>query len=196
MKVKMDFKTYSAGSAFLTGLSALGYAVSFVILRDPLWSSFFLMLLGLFAIPVFVALFLRVKEVDAAFAIVALVLAILGATGSLVHGGYDLANAINPPMTVEDLPFAVNPRGLLSFGVTGLAVLKFSWLLQKSKQFSSGFITLGLASGLLLLVIYIGRLIILNPADPILRWPILIEGFIVNPIWYIWLSQVLWGKKS
>lgn len=194
--MKMDFKTYSSASAIGAGLSAFGYAVSFVILRDPFWSGFFLMLSGLLALPVFVALFFKLKEVDAPFATVALILGILGAAGSLVHGGYDLANVINPPITVEDLPFAVNPRGLLSFGVTGLAVLKFAWLMQRSKQFPQGLSTLGLASGLMLLVIYVGRLIILNPADPVLRWPILIEGFIVNPIWYLWLGSILWGERS
>lgn len=189
--MKMNFKMYSSGSAILTGLVAFGYAVSFVILRDPLWSALFLMLLGLLAIPVFVALFFKLKEVETPFVVVALVLGIIGATGSLVHGGYDLANAINPPMTIEGLPFAVNPRGLLSFGVTGLAVLKFAWLMQRSKQFPQGLSTLGLASGLMLLVIYLGRLIILNPADPVLRYPILLEGFIVNPLWYLWLGMVL-----
>lgn len=195
--MKKLFEQYSAFSALGAGVVGFLYAVSFVILKDAALSALFLMLSGLLALPVVVALYARLKEVDEHFALIALILGVAGAFGYLVHGGYDLANVINPPKLVNiDLPSQVDPRGLLAFGVTGLAILKFSWLAQKNKAFPGGFTTLGLLSGLLLVVIYLARLIVLSPASPTLLYPVLLEGFIVNPIWYLWLASIFWGKKS
>ena len=144
-----------------------------------------------------VVLYQKVKAVEENFALIALILGIIGSVGLLIHGGYDLANVINPPAAANlDLPNQVDPRGLLAFGVSGLAILKFSWLLSKIKGFSVSFSTLGMISGLLLIEIYLARLIVLSPARPILLYPVLIEGFAVNPIWYIWLGSILGGKKA
>ena len=135
------------------------------------------------------------KDEDSGFALVIVVLGVAGALGTMIHGGYDLANAINPPLTQNlDLPSQVDPRGLLSFGLTGLAILKASWLMGKVKSFPKNLSYLGFLSGILLLVIYLGRLIILDPASLVLKYPILIEGFIVNPIWYLWLGWVFQKK--
>jgi hypothetical protein len=43
----------------------------------------------------------------------------------------------------------------------------------------------------LFIVIYLARLIILDPANPILLWPVLLAGFVVQPAWYIWLGMLL-----
>jgi hypothetical protein len=45
---------------------------------------------------------------------------------------------------------------------------------------------------LLTVIIYVGRLTVINPANPVLLAPILLTGFLVNPVWYIWLGLVLW----
>lgn len=195
--MKKLFEQYGAFNALGAGVLGFLYAVSFVILKDATLSALFLMLSGLLALPVMVALYSRLKEVDENFALIALILGVVGAFGYLMHGGYDLANVINPPKLVNiDLPSQVDPRGLLAFGVTGLAILKFSWLAQKSKSFPGGFSTLGFLSGLLLLVIYLARLIVLSPTSPTLLYPVLLEGFVVNPVWYLWLGSILWGKRS
>ena len=44
----------------------------------------------------------------------------------------------------------------------------------------------------LLVIIYLARLIILSPASPLLLGPVLLAGFVVNPLWYIWLGVTLW----
>lgn len=182
-------------SAYLAGAAWLLYAYFFVIARDVTLSSLFLTLGGLLAVKVFIALYKMLKEVDANFAVTILVLGVAGALGTMIHGGYDLANAINPPASLNlDLPSQIDPRGLLAFGITGLAVLKASFLMGKSKAFPKNLSLLGLVSGILLIVIYLGRLIVLDPTSPILKYPILIEGFIVNPIWYLWLGW-LFQKK-
>lgn len=182
-------------SAYLAGLSWLAYAYYFVIARDNLLSALFLTLGGLFAIKVFVALYKILKDTDSGFATTILVLGVAGALGTMVHGGYDLANVINPPAVANfDLPSQVDPRGLLAFGITGLAVLKASYLMKKVKTFPKNLSLLGLLSGVLLIVIYLGRLIVLDPTSPVLKYPILIEGFIVNPLWYLWLGYIFQKK--
>lgn len=60
----MSFGTYSATSALLTGVAGFLYAFAFVVLQNPLLSAAFLLLGGLFALPVFVALYGRLKPID------------------------------------------------------------------------------------------------------------------------------------
>lgn len=183
-------------SAYLAGVCWLLYAYYFVVARDPLLASLFLTLGGLFAAKVFIALYQRLKEVDSGFALVVLVLGVAGALGTMVHGGYDLANSINPPTGANpSLPSQIDPRGLMAFGLTGLAVLKASWIMGKGSKFPKNFSYLGLLSGVLLIVIYLGRLIVLDPTNPVLKYPILVEGFIVNPLWYLWLGWIFYKKS-
>jgi hypothetical protein len=39
-----------------------------------------------------------------------------------------------------------------------------------------------------MIILYLGRLIILQATSIAIVIPALLEGFIVNPIWYIWLG--------
>lgn len=185
----------SSYTAYAAGIAALAYAYFFVVAKDVTMYSLFLLLSGLLATEVFIALFGKLKNVDEDFARIVLILGIFGSMGAAIHGGYDLANAINPPAIVNaDLPNQVDPRGLLAFGVTGLAVLKAAWLMTKSNFFPKNLATLGFVSGILLVVIYIARLTVLDPTNPVLLYPVLLEGFIIAPIWYLWLGTVF--KKS
>jgi hypothetical protein len=45
--------------------------------------------------------------------------------------------------------------------------------------------------GALLIVVYLGRLIILDPSSYAILLPAALVGFILNPIWYIWTGVVL-----
>ncbi len=184
-------------SSFAAGISWLLYAYFFVIARDPFTSSLFLTIAGLMSLEVFVGLYTKLHDVDQGWALVALLLGIAGTLGTAIHGAFDLANAINPPLSLDpNLPSQVDPRGFLAFGVTGVAILKVSYLIWVSKQFTQNLSLLGFVSGILLVVIYLGRLIVLNPADPVLKYPILVEGFLVNPLWYLWLGYLFWTKKK
>jgi hypothetical protein len=51
--------------------------------------------------------------------------------------------------------------------------------------------TLGYLSSVLLVLIYLGRLVIVTPTNPLVLVPAGLEGFIVNPVWYIWLGLSL-----
>jgi len=81
-------------------------------------------------------------EPDLSVALLALVFAIIGASGSTIHGGYEVAN-------------------------------------------------LGAVTGIAMIVVYLGRLIILSPANPVVLLAAGVTGFILAPAWYIWLGLTL-----
>ena len=93
-----------------------------------------LLFLGLLSTVAIVGLYSRLREIDAPFAVWALVLQLAGAFGAAIHGGYDLANAINPPGADSIFPSAVDPRGLLTFGVGGIGLFVMSWQTARCRR--------------------------------------------------------------
>jgi hypothetical protein len=191
-----SFERFGGFCAILAGVGGILYAVAFIIIArsDPVLGAFlsalFLTLNGLFSSSVMVALYQRLSPVNPAAALWALVLGSVGALGATMHGGYDLANAFHPPAGLPaDLPSQIDPRGLLTFGITGIALLINAWLIRQDSTFPRGlgYFTYILAA--LLLFIYLARLIILSPANPVLLVPVLLTGFLINPAWYIWLGR-------
>jgi hypothetical protein len=194
-----SFERFAGLSAILVGITGLLYSISFVILKNDLLIALFLMLRGVFSTAVLVAVYNRLKETDATFALWALFLSIAGAFGAIIHGGYDLANAINPTtanVALANLPNPIDPRGLLTFGIAGLGIFVIAWLMARGGQFSRALSYLGYLLAVLLVVLYLGRLIILDPKNPIVLVDALLSGFIVNPVWYVWLGIVLWRISS
>jgi hypothetical protein len=190
--MKTSFETFAGWSAILAGLSGFLYSISFIVLRSDILSALFLMLGGLFSIAALTALYQRVRETESGFALLGLLLGVSAALGSMIHGGYDLANALHPPASPNsDLPNAIDPRGVLTFGVAGLGLFILSWLLTQESSFPKGLAYLGYVSAILMIVLYLGRLIILEATNLAIVVPALLEGFIVNPLWYIWLGRML-----
>jgi len=142
-----------------------------------------------------VGLYSRLQQTEAGFALWALLLGTLGAGGSLLHGGYNLANAVNIPdslpTNLANLPSQADPRGLLTFGITGIAVLISAWLIVRGGVLPRNLGYLGYILGILLIVIYLGRLIVLDPTHPLIVAAVLPTGFIINPLWNIWLGLSL-----
>jgi hypothetical protein len=152
------------------------------------------MLGGLLALPVLSAVYQHVARTYAAFARWAFLLSVTGALGSLIHGGYDLANALHPPVSIAaqaGLPDAIDPRGLLVFGVAGLGLFLIAWLVGQSRRFPRSLSYPGYVTAIMLIGLYLGRLLILDPASPLIALPALLSGFVLNPLWYIWLGIVL-----
>ncbi len=194
-----SFERFASLSAILAGVTGLLYSISFVLLKNDSLIALLLMLGGVFSTAVLVAIYNRLKETDATFALWSLLLSIAGAFGAIIHGGYDLANAINPTaanVALANLPSAIDPRGLLTFGVAGIGIFVMAWLMGRSGQFPRGLSYWGCLLAVLLFVLYLGRLIILDPKNPIVLVDALLSGFIVNPVWYVWLGVVLWGASS
>lgn len=145
-----------------------------------------LMVGGLLGAVVMVAIYRRVGAGPAA--LIGLVFALIGALGSIVHGGYDLANALNPPsadvLTEAGLPSPVDPRGLLTFGMAGLGLLVLALIAYDNRSLSRSVAAFGIALGILLIVVYLGRLIILTPTNPLVAVPAGLAGVFVGPFFY------------
>lgn len=195
--MKTSFEKFAGWSAILAGLSGFLYSISFIVLRDTLFGALFLLLGGLFSTAALTALYQRVRELESGFALLGFLLSLSAALGSAIHGGYDLANALHPPASPSmNLPNAVDPRGLLTFGVAGLGLFILSWLVTQDLRFPKGLAYLGYVSAILMIVLYLGRLIILEATSLAIVVPALLEGFIVNPLWYVWLGRTLVRRQS
>jgi len=194
-----SFDRFASNSAYLAAAGGILYAFSFVILyvggRAPkvglAFSSIFLLLGGLLASVILVAIYRHVHEVDPSLALWALATGLLGALGSTLHAGYDLANVLHPPtpdvLTAGGYPNPVDPRGLVTFGFAGISLIAFSWLIGRGSTLPRSLAPLGYALAALLVVIYLGRLIILDPTNNIVRLA-LAAGVVVNMIWYVRLG--------
>jgi hypothetical protein len=191
--------------AVLVGLGGLSYSVAFMVLvvagRAPalglLLSSLFLTSIGLLSTVVLIAIYDRLRETNATSALLALVLGLVGALGSAVHGGYDLAIALNPPALVPSgLPSQIDPRGLLTFAVSGIALFIVAWLIRRGRHFPVGLAYLGGVSAVLLMILYLGRLMVQDPTNPVVLVPAVLNGFLIGPVWYLWIGGVLLVSRS
>jgi hypothetical protein len=190
--MKTSFEKFAGWSAVLAGVSGFLYSISFIVLQSNLLSALFLMLGGLFSTAALTALYQRLRGAESGFALLGLLLTLSAALGSAIHGGYDLSNALHPPAApTTDLPNPIDPRGLLTFGVMGLGFFLFSWLMTQEMRFPNGLAYLGYLSAVLMIILYLGRLIILQATNLVIVVPALLEGFIVNPLWYVWLGLTL-----
>ena len=198
------FQKFAGLCAILAGIAGFLYSLAFIVIARAapdtgvLLSALFLAVGGLLSLTALSGLYLRVRDVENGFALLALILGLTAALGSLLHGGYDLANALNPPdvnaPNLANLPSQVDPRGLLTFGIAGLSLFIFGVLIQRSGQLPQGLGTLAYVLAALLIIIYLGRLIILNATSLIIVIPAALTGFVINPIWYIWLGVALRRK--
>ncbi|MBI4101172.1 hypothetical protein HY441_01705 [Candidatus Microgenomates bacterium] len=193
---------FAATSAILNGLMAWLYAFSFIILSRSLpevgnvLSPTFFLLGGLLSTAVMVGLFTQLERTNRGYALWALVIGVVAALGTLIHGGYDLANSLqtldSTPAYLASVPNPVDPRGLLSFGIMGVAILAWSWLISQDKRFTKGLAFLGYGLGGLLVLLYCARLAILAASHPAVVIPAVLVGFVVFPAWQIWLGLTFW----
>jgi hypothetical protein len=190
----MSSARLAATSAFLVAAANLGYAVSFLIVRPDnpdsggAAASAFLLAGGLLALPALLGLYRLVEGSD--LALLAVLLGVASALGAAIHGGYDLANAINPPATALDTPNMVDPRGLLTFGVGGLSLLGFAALLPRRLSGHAAVL------GVLLLVLYVMRLVVLDADNAAIVGIAALAGFVLSPLWYARLGLTLGGRAA
>lgn len=203
-ETSVSFEKLAGMLAILAGVVHFLYAAAFVFISrsapetGALLSAIFLLVGGLLSMTALNGAYQRLQTTHAAFALYALLLTSVGTLGAAIHGGYDLANLLNPPASASamaDLPSQIDPRGFLTFGVMGIGLLVIAWLMGRSEQFPQGLSYLGYALAILFIIIYLARLIILDPGNPLLLWPVLVTGFVVHPAWYIWLGLSLQRGK-
>lgn len=194
-----SFSKLAGYSAIIAGLLVIAYSIAFVVLQNPLLYSLAQLIGSVLTLVVVLALYQSVRAAEESFALLAVVLSVFSLVGGLTHAGYDLANVLNPPAanveSFANLPSQVDPRGLLTFGVSGIGTLIFAWLITRTSQYPRLLGYVGYALAVFLLLTYLGRLIILTPSNPLVLGPAALTGLVLNPLFYIWLGLQLLKSK-
>src|SRR5439155_17627299 len=86
-----SYDRYAGWLSILAGVAGIGYALAFVVLKDAELSAVFLTLAPLLAVAGLVAVFERVRNIDAGYATLALAIGAFGSLAASTHGAYDLA---------------------------------------------------------------------------------------------------------
>jgi len=190
----MSFDRFAGGASILAGVAGIGYALAFVVLKNGPLAADFLTLAPLLAVAGLVAVFERVRSIDSGYATLALALGAFGSLAASTHGVYDLANVLHAPAAIPDVPFAVDPRGYGTFALTGLAVLILAGLAGRSTELPSWVSPLGLALGIFLVLTFLARLVVLDPASVLVLLPALVSG-LLSPIFFLLLGAWLLGWR-
>jgi hypothetical protein len=193
----MSFDRFAGGAALAVAAGGVAYSISFVLAlkaqsEPALRTGFVLLLLGgVLGSVVLAGLYLRVRETDPGFSLAGLLLGAVGTLGSAIHGGFDLATSIDPGGSATGLPNAIDPRGLLTFGFTGLGILVLAGSIRRTAGLPESLGWLGTTLGVLLVLIYLGRLLIVDPNNPLLLGLAAVTGIAVHPAWFAWLGLAL-----
>lgn len=193
----MTFQRFAGASAYAVAAGGVAYAISFVVAvkadsgaADTI-AAILLLVGGILGTAVLAGLYQRVREAEPGFALWGLLLGAVGVVGSAIHGGFDLALRVHPAFDTPGIPNEVDPRGLLTFGVTGVGVLVLSWVIRHGSGLPAGLGGLGMALGVLLVGIYVARLFILDTSNLFLLGLAGVTGAVVHPIWFVWLGRSL-----
>jgi hypothetical protein len=192
-----SYRRFAGLAAYLVAIGGVAYSILFVIAvkadSQPADTASWTLLLigGILSTSVLVALYQLLRETDAGFAMWGLLLGFVGTAGSMIHGGFELARVIpsEVPLTLPGNP--VDPRGLLTFGLAGAGLLVLSTLIRRSRVLPSGLGALGIALGVLLVLVYLGRLFIVDPNEPVLLGAAALAGVVAHPAFYVWLGRSL-----
>jgi cellobiose-specific phosphotransferase system component IIC len=190
-------------ASILAAATVVAYSITFALYvkRGYGWaqktSSSLLLVGGLLAVPVLVAVWRRTRIVDETLATTAALLGAGGAFGACVHGAYDIANFVNPtvnPTVVSDGAFPVDPRGFATFGLSGLALVIMA-LLGSRAGLSRRLAKLGAVTGLVTIAVFIGRLTVLDPNTGWVALCAALAGLVGTPMWYLGLSRWFAGES-
>jgi hypothetical protein len=190
------FDRFAGLGGLLTGISSLLYAVFFLLITGPLHEvlpSVFLAIGGFFALTVSVAVYRRVRDAEPNFALWALLLAGMGYLGTAVHGVYGLALLI-PAKTAAPEASALSqtdPRGFLAFGVTGVSVLVFAWLIVRSGALPRLLGYVGYVLGVAVIALFLGTLLTNDLKSAYVLVPGAVASLLATPIWNIGLGLSL-----
>jgi hypothetical protein len=199
----VSFTRFAGLASFGVALGALAYAIVFIAIVEGAGEGtlefwfFLLMVGGIATIPVLVALYLRLREVDVGFALTAFVLGLAAALGGILHGAYNLGGNVTAPEPGFGPGQEEVAHGILRYGVAGLALLLLAWLIHRDGRLPRGLAYLGYLGGAVLVFIYIGRLYdFIEPGNYVSLIPPIAYGFAIHPLFYAWLGLILWRSAE
>jgi hypothetical protein len=193
-----EFERFAAQAARCVAVIGFLYTALFAVVVEngARWAAILtsILLLGgaLLSSVVFVALYGRLHLIDPLISLWVTLLGFAAAIGSAMHGGYDLGILLKTPSQYStDLANFTDPRGLATFAFAGLAILLFSWLMARTAEFPETLVRIGYGAAILLGVVYLGRLVFLDPKNPITALAAVLAGFVFTPVWYAWVGAIL-----
>jgi len=192
-----SYGRFAGALAYLVAVGGVAYSILFVVAekadsRAAETASWALLLAGgILSIAVLVAVYQLLRVVDGGFAMWGLLLGVVGAAGSVIHGGFELARQIPDEIALSLPANPVDPRGLLTFGVTGAGLIVLSALIRRSPALPSGLGSLGIVLGILLVLVYLGRLFIVDPDEIVLLVLAAVTGVLAHPAFFLWLGSNL-----
>jgi hypothetical protein len=190
-----SFDRLAGWSSVLAGVAGMGYAVAFVLLKNAQLSALFLTLAPLLAVAGLVAVFDRVRQIDSGFATVALAFGAFGSLAASSHGAFDLSNVLHPPAALPtDIPSEMDPRGYATFALTGLAVILLAWLSARTTDLPSWVSPLGVVLGVVLVVTWLARLVVLDASSLLVLLPALVAA-VLSPVFFLLLGAWLLGWR-
>lgn len=190
------FDRFAGTSAILVGVGGLAYGLLFgyIVLGAPnavaiTWNV--LGLLGaLLATSVSVALYYRLRDTDRGFALLALLLGLAASLGQLENSALALGGGLTPGIGKTAAPS--DPFGVFRFGLAGVALFVVGWLIVRGGALPRGLGYLAEAGGILLVLVYLGRLTgVIDPATRITVLPPVLYGIVIHPWFYVWLGLTL-----
>jgi hypothetical protein len=190
-----SFDRFAGWSSVLAGVAGIGYAIAFVLLKNPQLSALFLTLAPLLAVAGLVAVFDRVRPIDSGFATVALALGAFGSLAASSHGAFDLSNVLHAPAVLPtDVPSEMDPRGYATFALTGLALILLAWLSGRTTDLPGWVRPLGVILGVVLVVTWLARLVVLDATSVLVLLPALVAG-LLSPVFFLLLGAWLLGWR-
>jgi hypothetical protein len=195
----LPFERIAAVFAVFVAVGAIVYSILFAVIvggstgaENKVW-FLVLMVGGLATVPILVALYLRLRVFEPGLALTAFLLGLGAALGGVLHGGYELAAKITPPPNgYYPGPESVS-KGILRYGVAGLAMLLLAFLIYRTGAFPRLLAYVGYVGGAVLIFIYVGRLYdFITPTDHATLIPPFFYGFLLHPIWYLGLAWSFW----
>jgi hypothetical protein len=192
MTLTTTFSRFAGYAGIIAGVSSILYAVAFLILKNSPLAAGLLVLGSLLATVVWVMLYMQLRQVDEAFALLGLLFGVIGSLGAAIHGMTDLAIAILPPATKLDqsLPNPIDPRGFLAFGLTGVSVLIFAWLVTQGGPVPHLLGYVGYILAAALVALFLGNLFVNSSSSLAILIPGGVASLLANPIWLIGLGIV------
>lgn len=195
----VSFRAIAGWLAMFVAIGGLAYGILFawIVTGAPDGVGRILLILGILGgltvTGVFNGLHEELRDASSGLSRWALLLGTVAGLGQMLNAsvslGYSLGTAPLPPGDFGGTP---DPLGILRFGLNGVALLIFGWLMARSGRFPRSLAYLAELGGALLVVMYLGRVTgLITPAVPASLIPPLLYGLVVHPIVYAWLGRQL-----